>query len=63
MTRENKKKYSKPTLSKHDIDNEISFVMMTYIDPEAPPPPPGAQETQQSSPTQENSFEDNPFGE
>lgn len=66
MTKDYKKKYSRPTLTQHLIDNEISLVMMTYTDPDNPPPPPpgpSAAKSQSTSPTQLNSFEDNPFGE
>jgi hypothetical protein len=60
-----KKKYTPPLLSQFQIDNEISMVMMTYGDEGDPPPPPGpgASQYQKESPTKQNSFEDNPFGE
>jgi len=60
----NKKKYSKPVVTTHNIDNEISLVMMTYVDPDDPPPPPSsAAPTDQPTPTQRNNFNENPFGE
>lgn len=59
-----KKTYTKPELVTTIIDNEISLIMMT--DGDTPPDKPGAAAAQQSgesSPTQQNNFNDNPFGE
>ena len=58
----NKKKYSRPEVTTHSIDNEISLVMMTHLEPN-PPGPPGTTQAAQESPTEVNNFESNPFGE
>ncbi len=62
MSYSNKKKYTKPTVSTHVIDNEISLVMMTFTGGE-PPDPPSAAQSDQPTPTQQNNFNENPFGE
>ncbi len=62
MSKKLKRKYSKPIVTPHIIDNEISLVMMTWTGGE-PPPPPAAAQGEQGSPTQQNSFNENPFGE
>ena len=51
-----KKRYSKPIITDHIIDHEISLIMMTFTGDDPPPPPPAAAQGQQSSPTQENNF-------
>ncbi|WP_066628386.1 hypothetical protein [Labilibacter marinus] len=61
-----KRIYTRPELSTTSIDNEISLIMMT--DWETPPdkptgPPSATQQSGESSPTQQNNFNDNPFGE
>ncbi len=62
-----KKAYTKPRIEINEIDNEISLVMMTdeYTPPDKPGPPSASQVApeSESSPTQLNSFEDNPFGD
>ena len=64
MNTNTKKIYSKPEVSVHNIDNEISLVMMTWID-DTPPPPPaiGGAPAAKERPTQRSNFKDNPFGE
>ncbi len=57
-----KKTYTKPEVSAHRIDKEISLVMMTF-EGEDPPPFPTAAKSQEPNPTQKSNFEDNPFGE
>ncbi len=61
MIKNNKKTYSKPEVTVHVIDNEISLVMMSYIDPNDPPPPPASAQSDQTSPTEKSNFTTNPF--
>ncbi|MGQ1784261.1 MULTISPECIES: hypothetical protein [unclassified Saccharicrinis] len=63
MSTNNKKKYSKPVITAHAIDNEISLVMMTYTGEDPPPVPSSAANSADPTPTQLNNFNDNPFGE
>ena len=58
-----KKTYTKPELHITIIDNEISLIMMT--DEGGPPDKPvaGGGEDPGPGPTEQNSFNENPFGE
>ncbi|TAJ09720.1 hypothetical protein DMA11_19730 [Marinilabiliaceae bacterium JC017] len=72
MINSQKRKYEKPRLESHDIDRDISLVMMTWVDENNPPDPggpgglPGVAEQQPWGPPaaqQSNPFDQNPFGE
>jgi len=53
-----KKKYKKPSLTKIDLDNKISLVMMTSLPPN--PPPRGG--TKGNDNPFQSPFSDKPFG-
>ena len=54
-----KKKYIPPVVEKVDLDNSISFVMMT---PNPPPPRGGGKKGNDSSQPFQSPFGDKPFG-
>lgn len=59
-----RKIYTKPELYTTLIDSEISLVMTTGEgDPPDKPGPSAAQQGGESGPTQQNNFNENPFGE
>lgn len=59
-----KKQYNKPELEIVNVDREISLIMMTSeTDPGGGDPRSAPSNTEKSSPTETNSFKENPFNE
>ncbi len=58
-----KQNYHKPQIETYLIDKDISLVMMTHNDEDNPPDDPFGTQAAPQQPTQQNSFESNPFEE